>query len=97
MNQGASKNEQDRIQPAPASALAPAVDCATLPSVSNTNRQRLQELYVKGGYSSVKFWVSPNAVVSEDECIAEVADALEGFQRDKAAGKLNPVGDDVTC
>jgi hypothetical protein len=65
-------------------------------SVSVENRKRLQELYRKGGYSSVKFWVSPNSLVSEDECIAEVADALESFQKDKASGELKPVGDDVT-
>jgi hypothetical protein len=62
-------------------------------SVSANNRKRLQSLYVKGGYSSVKFWVSPNSLTSEDECVAEVVDTLESFQKDKAAGKLNPAGD----
>jgi len=98
MKTGILDCNSDNVAPPAAAPVAPAAGVVGADqSISAANRQRLQALYTKGGYSSVKFWVSPNSLTSEDECIAEVADALEGFQKDKIEGKLKPVGDDFNC
>ncbi len=55
-------------------------------SVSEQNRERLQKVCEKAGYTDVKFWVPPHILSSEDECIAEVADALEKFHAEKGKG-----------
>ena len=97
MNASLNKNQEALAMPTASAAVSADCESSADQSISNTNRQRLQSLYAKGGYSSVKFWVSPNSLTSEDECIAEVADALESFQKDKADGKLKPIGDDFHC
>lgn len=97
MNQDVSENNQERTPVAVIAVPTPVAGCASVASqsVSENNRIRLQSLYVKGGYSSVKFWVSPNSLASVDECVAEVADTLESFQKDKAEGKLKPVSEEA--
>lgn len=81
---------------APVSApVHPSGDLAQCIDNSEINRKKLQTWSESSKYKSISFWIQPNVIVTPDECIAEVANALTRFDEEKKAGTVKPVGDDV--
>jgi len=61
----------------------------TKETVSERNRRELQEWFEKSDYSGIRFWIKPNLSVSEDECVAEILNALKNWEKDKVTS--NPL------
>ena len=58
-------------------------------TTSEANRQDLKNWYVEAGYQDVKFWVPPNVLASQEECVAEVLAAVKKFGEDTTKENIN--------
>lgn len=61
-------------------------------STSEKNRKDLQAWFKQSKYEDVKFWVPPNVLASQEECVAEVVAAVTKFDADT---KKKPANEDV--
>jgi hypothetical protein len=64
----------------------------TAATASDQNRAKLQKWSESSDYKSISFWIPPNRQISTEECIADVANALEKFELDRREGRLTPIG-----
>jgi len=76
-------------------STAAALDPTPSKSASKENSARLEAVLKRGKYTNIRFWVPPNVLPSQDECISELADALEAIEKEEAKSDIKFADDET--